>query len=135
VQVSLDTSHYRPCELCVKVEDGNLCIEGNHIEKSKDGRIMKSRSFVKMYAMPTCAAAEKVSCNVSKDGVLVVTVPRVTAAAAIEDSVDSTEPREAAVTIEDPADSTSSADSTVPRVTAGAAAIDSSADSTEKRTD
>merc|ERR1712183_1157933 len=45
LEVSLDTSQYRPDELSVAVSDGVLLVEGKHEEKAEDGSKMVSRSF------------------------------------------------------------------------------------------
>ena len=43
LQVSLDTSQYRPDELRVSVNDNMITIEGKHEEKSEDGHKMVAR--------------------------------------------------------------------------------------------
>merc|ERR1711944_356449 len=43
MEVSLDTSQYRPDELKVMVNDGVLTVEGKHEEKAEDGSKMVSR--------------------------------------------------------------------------------------------
>ena len=45
LQVSLDTSGYRPDELRVSVNNNIISIEGRHEEKSEDGNKMVSRQF------------------------------------------------------------------------------------------
>ena len=45
LEVSLDTSHYRPDELHVHVEHGALTVEGVHEEKSEDGKRVLRRQF------------------------------------------------------------------------------------------
>merc|ERR1712170_138791 len=45
MEVSLDTSQYRPDELSVSVSDGVLRVEGKHEEKAEDGSKMVSRMF------------------------------------------------------------------------------------------
>merc|ERR1712241_596492 len=45
MEVSLDTSQYRPDELKVMVSDGVLTVEGKHEEKAEDGSKMVSRMF------------------------------------------------------------------------------------------
>merc|ERR1712233_179489 len=76
VEVHLDTSGYKPAELKVQVEDGIVRVEGKHEEKSEAGAVMVSRQFVKEYALPESSKAEGVESSLSKDGVLVITMPK-----------------------------------------------------------
>merc|ERR1712107_796125 len=73
MEVSLDTSQYRPDELKVMVNDGVLTVEGNHEEKAEDGSKMVSRMFSRKYTLPPAAKSEEVVSNLSSDGVLVIT--------------------------------------------------------------
>jgi HSP20 family molecular chaperone IbpA len=47
LEVSLDTSQYRPDELRVSVSGREVCIEGRHEEKNEDGSRMVARQFVR----------------------------------------------------------------------------------------
>ena len=76
LEVSLDTSQYRPDELKVSVSDGVLLVEGKHEEKAEDGSKMVSRSFSRKYTLPKDAKPEDVVSNLSSDGVLVITAPK-----------------------------------------------------------
>merc|ERR1712024_9804 len=80
LEVSLDTSQYRPDELKVSVSDGVLLVEGKHEEKAEDGSKMVSRMFSRKYSLPPNAQADQVASNLSSDGVLVVTAPKKVAA-------------------------------------------------------
>jgi len=73
MEVSLDTSQYRPDELNVSIADGAVTIEGKHEEKAEDGTKMVSRQFIRKYTLPAGAKPEDVVSNLSSDGVLVVT--------------------------------------------------------------
>merc|ERR1711872_249025 len=73
MEVSLDTSQYRPDELNVSIADGAVTIQGKHEEKAEDGTKMVSRQFVRKYTLPAGAKPEDVVSNLSSDGVLVVT--------------------------------------------------------------
>merc|ERR1712209_36222 len=76
MEISLNTSGYKPGELSVNVTDGQLIIEGKHEEKTESGHTMVSRHFRRQYGLsPNVKMAEVVS-NLSQDGVLVVTVPK-----------------------------------------------------------
>ena len=45
MEVSLDTTGYKPDELKVQVREGELCVEGKHEERSEAGQVMVSRQF------------------------------------------------------------------------------------------
>merc|ERR1711910_199283 len=76
VEVHLDTSGYKPDELKVQVEGNTVRVEGKHEEKSEAGAVMVSRQFVKEYALPEGSKPEGVESSLSKDGVLVITMPK-----------------------------------------------------------
>merc|ERR1712054_467334 len=78
-EVSLDTSQYRPDELRVNVGEGVISVEGKHEEKSDDGRRMVLRQFSRKYSLPTTAKPDNVVSNLSQDGVLVITAPKMEA--------------------------------------------------------
>merc|ERR1712212_514279 len=73
MEVSLDTSQYRPDELKVSVAGGAITVEGKHEEKAEDGTRMVSRQFVRKYTLPATANPQDVQSNLSSDGVLVIT--------------------------------------------------------------
>jgi len=73
MEISLDTSQYRPDELNVSVANGAITVEGKHEEKAEDGSKMVSRQFIRKYTLPAGAKPEDVVSNLSSDGVLVVT--------------------------------------------------------------
>jgi len=76
VEVHLDTSGYKPDELKVQVEGNTVRVEGKHEERSQAGAVMVSRQFVKEYALPEGSKPEGVESSLSKDGVLVITMPK-----------------------------------------------------------
>merc|ERR1712004_548910 len=76
VEVHLDTSGYKPDELKVQVEGNTVRVEGKHGERSEAGAVMVSRHFVKEYALPEGSKPEGVESSLSKDGVLVITMPK-----------------------------------------------------------
>jgi len=65
MEVSLDTSQYRPDELSVSVARGVVTIEGKHEEKAEDGSKMVSRQFLRKYTLPKEASTEDVISNLS----------------------------------------------------------------------
>jgi len=76
LEISLDTTGYKPDELKVSAGQGMICVEGKHEEKTEEGQVMVSRQFSKKYSMPDSARAEEVVSNLSQDGVLVISVPK-----------------------------------------------------------
>merc|ERR1711953_267820 len=76
MELSLDTTGYKPDELKVQVRDGELCVEGKHEERSEAGQVMVSRQFSKRYGLPQGAKRLEVMSNLSQDGVMVITVPK-----------------------------------------------------------
>ena len=76
MEISLDTTGYKPDELKVQVRDGELCVEGKHEERSEAGQVMVSRQFSKRYGLPQGAKRLEVMSNLSQDGVMVITVPK-----------------------------------------------------------
>merc|ERR1712228_557003 len=76
MEISLDTSGYKPDELKVSAGKGLISVEGKHEEKSEAGHVMVSRQFSKSYSLPPSANPEDVVSNLSQDGVLVISVPK-----------------------------------------------------------
>lgn len=76
MEVSLDTSAYRPDELSVSVSGGVVTVEGKHEEKAEDGSKMVSRQFHRKYTLPSGAKPGDVISNLSSDGVLVITASK-----------------------------------------------------------
>merc|ERR1719295_753031 len=76
MEISLDTSGYKPDELKVSAGKGLISVEGKHEEKSEAGHVMVSRQFSKSYSLPPGANPEDVVSNLSQDGVLVISVPK-----------------------------------------------------------
>jgi crystallin alpha B len=75
-EISLDTHDYRPDEIKVNVVNKVLTVEGRHEEKSEDGSKFTSRQFVRRYTLPKECPPEQVVSNLSADGVLLVTAPK-----------------------------------------------------------
>ena len=71
----------RPDEIKVSVNNSTLSVEANHEEKSEDGNKYVARRFARKYTLPTGCKAENVVSNLSADGVLMITAPKL----AIED--------------------------------------------------
>merc|ERR1711868_298005 len=76
MEISLNTSGYKPSELSVNVRDGELIIEGRHEEKSESGETMVSRQFRRQYTLSDDVKTQEVVSNLSQDGLLIVTLPK-----------------------------------------------------------
>merc|ERR1711915_1120826 len=76
MEISLNTTGYKPSELKVNVADGELTIEGKHEEKSEAGHTMVSKQFSRRYTLPAEAKLTEVESNLSQDGVMVITGPK-----------------------------------------------------------
>lgn len=77
-QINVDVQHFRPEEVSVKVIDKHVVVEGKHEEK-QDEHGYVSRQFVRRYALPEGCLPDTVQSNLSSDGVLTVTAPKVLA--------------------------------------------------------
>eukprot|EP00092_Neocalanus_flemingeri_P021248 GFUD01023023.1.p1 GENE.GFUD01023023.1~~GFUD01023023.1.p1 ORF type:complete len:196 (-),score=77.81 GFUD01023023.1:924-1511(-) len=77
MEVSLDTTGYKPSELSVNVCKGMICVMGKHEEKSEEGKVMVLREFTRKYTLPRDARAEDVESSLLKDGTLRVTAKKV----------------------------------------------------------
>ncbi|KAF2885860.1 hypothetical protein ILUMI_20313 [Ignelater luminosus] len=76
-QVSLDVQQFKPDEISVKVTDKNtITVEGEHEEK-EDEHGFVSRRFIRRYMLPDGHDINQVVSNLSSDGVLSITAPRI----------------------------------------------------------
>ena len=76
LEIKLDTAGFKPDELRVTVGSGVICVEGKHEEKTEKGEVMVSRMMSRQYPLPAQARPDDVVSSLSRDGVLVVTVPK-----------------------------------------------------------
>lgn len=75
----VDVQHYKPEEISVKLEDNVVVVEGKHEERS-DAHGTISRQFVRKFALPQGVVnVDKLQSNLSTDGVLTITAPRLDA--------------------------------------------------------
>ena len=72
LEVSLDTSQYRPSELSVKAENGLLHFQGCHEVEEEGGKRKTYREFRRHFTLPEGCTPEDLESNLSADGVLVV---------------------------------------------------------------
>jgi len=76
MEVKINASEYKPEELKVSVQSGQLLVEGKHEEKKEDGSAYVMRSFSRSYTLPKEAQADQVVSKLSSEGVLVITTPK-----------------------------------------------------------
>merc|ERR1712018_1065681 len=76
LEIKLDTAGFKPDELRVTAGSGVICVEGKHEEKTERGESMVSRMMSRQYPLPAQARPSDVVSNLSRDGILVVTVPK-----------------------------------------------------------
>merc|ERR1712130_919601 len=76
LEISLDTAGYKPDELRVTAGQGIVVIEAKHEERTQSGEVMVSRHMKRSYPLPSNSKPEEVVSNLSKDGVLIVIVPK-----------------------------------------------------------
>merc|ERR1712243_151408 len=79
LEISLDTAGHKPDELRVTAGQGIVVIEAKHEERTQAGEVMVSRHMKRSYPLPSNSKPEEVVSNLSKDGVLIVTVPNIQA--------------------------------------------------------
>ena len=77
-EVSLDTHGFKPEDLQIKVTDNVIHIEAKTEEKKSDDRSKSyaSRHLSRSYTLPKGCKAEDVTSNLSSDGVLMVSAPK-----------------------------------------------------------
>ncbi|KRY20040.1 Heat shock protein beta-1 [Trichinella patagoniensis] len=74
-EVALDVKHFKPEELTVKTIDNRLVITGKHEEKQDEHGFIK-REFTRSYYLPKGVKPEQFTSNLSPDGKLIVTAPK-----------------------------------------------------------
>merc|ERR1712213_245933 len=52
MEVNINASEYKPEEMKVSVQSGQLLVEGKHEEKKEDGSAYVMRSFSRSYTLP-----------------------------------------------------------------------------------
>ena len=81
-EVTLDVPQYKPEELKVTVINNVLSIEGKHAEdksdKGEEAAFSSSvmRQFSRKWTLPSQCDPDKVMSNLSSDGILMVTAPK-----------------------------------------------------------
>merc|ERR1712121_148161 len=77
LEISLNTVGYKPEELKVNVCQDEVRVEGRHEENNEEGKMMVRRQFVRRYTLPQDADRASIVSNLSQDGVMVITAPKV----------------------------------------------------------
>merc|ERR1711955_14673 len=77
LEISLNTVGYKPEELKVNVCQDEVRVEGRHQENNEEEKMMVRRQFVRRYTLPQEADRASIVSNLSQDGVMVITVPKV----------------------------------------------------------
>ena len=67
---TLDVRHYRPEEINLKVESGEILVEGKHYCKREFGH--DASEFRRRYSLPQNCSAESIGSRISQDGVLTI---------------------------------------------------------------
>lgn len=80
-EVSIDTHGYNPEDLHVKIKDNIVTIEAKHEEKKEDknNKSFASKHFSRSFTLPQGCKMETVTSNLSKDGLLIVSAPKIEA--------------------------------------------------------
>ncbi|PSN36848.1 Protein lethal(2)essential for life [Blattella germanica] len=75
LRVNLDVQQFKPEELTVKMVDDFIVIEGKH-EEREDEHGYIARQFQRRYKIPKDVNHEAIQSQLSSDGVLTITVPK-----------------------------------------------------------
>jgi len=75
-EIRLDTTGYTYDELEVKTKKGMIIVEGKHEEKDESGEMRVTKNFQKKFQLPQGSLEEEVFSILSKEGVLIVTIPK-----------------------------------------------------------
>merc|ERR1712072_1046594 len=80
-EVSIDTHGYKPEDLQVKIKDNVVSIEAKSEEKKDEpnSKSYVSRHLAKSFTLPQGCKMQSVTSNLSKDGLLIVSAPKVEA--------------------------------------------------------
>ena len=76
LEITLDTHIFKPDEISVTVDDGQIVVVGYHKDEMDDGKRSTLRQFRRKYVLPAGLDQKDVVSNLSKDGVLVITARR-----------------------------------------------------------
>jgi len=74
--VSLDVHLYRPSEMHIAVSKDRVNVSGKHEETLPEHKGTVIRQFQRIYTLPAGLTKEDVTCDLSADGVLVITAQK-----------------------------------------------------------
>ena len=69
-KVSFDVSKFKPEEINIRSEDGELVVEGKQKVENDEGYTYSTRHFVRTYSLPRNIDRESFKSRLSKDGIL-----------------------------------------------------------------
>jgi len=80
-EVSVDTHGYKPEDLQVRIKDNMVTIEAKNEEKKEEtnSKSYSAKHFSRSFTLPQGCKAQSVTSNLSKDGLLLVTAPKIEA--------------------------------------------------------
>jgi len=71
-ELSLDTHQFLPEEIRIVLQQGKLYISGRHEQESVTGRRTLLKHVTRTFSMPQGVARDNVTCDLSKDGLLLI---------------------------------------------------------------
>ena len=74
-KVSFDVSKFKPEEITVRSEDGELVVEGKQEVKSEEG--YSTRHFVRTYSLPRNVDHDSFTSRLSKEGILSIEAKKI----------------------------------------------------------
>lgn len=74
-KVSFDVSKFKPQEITVRSEDGELVVEGKQEVKSEEGYF--TRYFVRAYSLPRNVDHDSFTSRLSKEGILSIEAKKI----------------------------------------------------------
>jgi len=77
-EVIIDTDGFKPDEIQVKITNDIVTVEAKHEEKSEKPNEKKfaARQFSRSYTLPNTCKGDQVTSNLSADGLLIITAPK-----------------------------------------------------------
>lgn len=75
-EVNVDVQQFAPHEITVKTSGNTITVEGKHEEK-QNGNAFVSNNFIRRYVLPQGHDVNQAVSNLSSDGILTITAPRI----------------------------------------------------------
>nr|ACO15296.1 Heat shock protein homolog [Caligus clemensi] len=85
-EIAMDVSQYRPEELKVTTFNDTISVEGQQEQKTGDGvtESFVTKQFSRKWSLPPQCRSDSVVSNLSSDGVLIITAPKISPDRAIK---------------------------------------------------